>query len=125
MSQKPKNTQNDLMERGKELLHQGNIRRIIIRNAEGRVLLDTSLTVATATVLGLAILLPGSGLFLALIAAVGALYARLKIEVVRELGDGDSVVSGRIVDQAAENLVDEEEAPKPTRKRRVIEDESL
>lgn len=54
----------DLLRRVKELVHQGNIRRITIRNAEGKSVLVIPLTVGIAG----AVLLP-------LWAAVGAIAA--------------------------------------------------
>ncbi len=75
----------------RELVKQGNIRRIIVRTSEGRVLLDTPLNVgagagAVAAVLG--------GLPLMLVTAGVAALARVKIEIVREVGDGDVVDDG-------------------------------
>ncbi len=57
----------DLLSRIKELVHQGNVRRIIIKNSEGRSLLEIPLTVG---VVG-AVLLP-------IWVAVGAIAALAK-----------------------------------------------
>ena len=57
----------DLLGRIKELVHQGNVRRIIIKNSEGRSLLEIPLTVG---VVG-AVLLP-------IWVAVGAIAALAK-----------------------------------------------
>jgi len=68
-----------LVDRVKEIIAQGNVRRLIIRNAEGHVLLEIPLT--TGVVVGGALTL-----FYPLLAALGAmaaLLARFKIEVVR------------------------------------------
>lgn len=68
-----------LVDRVKEIIAQGNVRRLIIRNAEGNVLLEIPLT--TGVVVGGALTL-----FYPLLAALGAmaaLLARFKIEVVR------------------------------------------
>ena len=63
----------------KELLHEGNVRKLIIKDEEGKVYLEIPVT------LGLV------GAFLApTVAAVGALaamVAHLKIEVIRTEGD--------------------------------------
>ena len=54
----------ELLKRVKELVHEGNIRRIIIKNDEGKTLIEIPLTVG---VIG-AVLLP-------VLAAVGAIAA--------------------------------------------------
>jgi len=63
-----------LLARVKELIHEGNVRRIIIKQ-EGRTIAEFPLTVGV----GLAVLAP----MLAAIGAVGALLAQCSIEVVR------------------------------------------
>lgn len=77
----------ELVERVKELVQQGNIRRLIIKSADGRILLQIPLT--------LGVVLSGGMLFfypiLAMLAAIGGLVARVHIEVVRE--EGDAMVS--------------------------------
>jgi hypothetical protein len=60
----------------KELLHEGNIRRIIIKNEEGRTMLEVPLTIG---VLGAA-LLP----VLAAIGAAAAIATRCTLVVERE-----------------------------------------
>jgi phage-related minor tail protein len=65
----------DLLAKIKELIHQGNISRIIIKNEEGKVYLEIPVTVG---VIG-ALLLP----VLAAIGALAALAANFTIEVVR------------------------------------------
>jgi hypothetical protein len=63
----------ELIARIKELLHEGNIRRISIRNEEGHTLIDVPLTVG---VVG-AILVPQ----LAALGAIAALVARCTIVI--------------------------------------------
>lgn len=63
----------------KELLREGNIRRIIIRNDAGKTLLEIPLTIG---VVG-ALIAPQ----LAALGAVGALIANLSIRIEREHGD--------------------------------------
>jgi DNA-binding Lrp family transcriptional regulator len=60
----------------KELVHEGNVRRITIKNEEGKTLFEIPLVVG---VIG-ALLLPQ----LAALGAVGALIARLTITIERE-----------------------------------------
>lgn len=64
----------DLAEKVKQLVHEGNVRRIIIRH-EGRTVVEIPLTVG---VVG-AVLAPE----LAAVAAIGALLTHCSIEVVR------------------------------------------
>ncbi len=66
----------DLLAKIKELIHQGNISRIIIKNEEGKVYLEVPVTVG---VIG-ALLLP----VLAAIGALAALAANFTIEVIRK-----------------------------------------
>ena len=63
-----------LLTRVKELIHEGNVRRIIIKQ-EGRTILEIPLTVGVVGVLVAPVL--------AAIGAIGALIAQCSIEVVR------------------------------------------
>lgn len=74
---------NQLVERVKELLEQGNIRRLIIRNSEGRTLLEIPLTFGAVAGGALVFWNP----LLAALAVIGALVARLRIEIVRNEPD--------------------------------------
>ncbi|MBI1259636.1 MAG: DUF4342 domain-containing protein [Chloroflexi bacterium] len=74
---------NQLVERVKELIEQGNVRRLIIRNPEGRTLMEIPLTLGAVAGGALLFFYP----VLAGLAAIGALVARLKIEIVREEPD--------------------------------------
>jgi hypothetical protein len=65
----------ELIEKIKELIHEGNVRRIIIKDEEGKVYLEIPVTFG---VIG-AILAPT----LAAIGAVAAMVAKLKVEVIR------------------------------------------
>lgn len=70
----------DLVARVKELIEQGNVRRLIIRKKDGDVLLEVPLT--ASVIAGGAMLV-----FAPVLAAVGALaafVAEIKLEVVRE-----------------------------------------
>lgn len=73
-----------LVERVKELIEEGNVRRLIIRNPEGRAMLEIPLTFG---VVGGGALLIFLGPVFAALAVIGALVARLKIEIVREEPD--------------------------------------
>jgi len=73
---------NQAVERVKELVAQGNIRRLIIKNTDDDVLIEMPLTVGA--VAGGAIVLAAP--WLAALGAFAALVARVKIEIVREVG---------------------------------------
>ena len=87
--QKPKNQRDwveemevagaELVERVKSLVAEGNVRRLIIRNANNEVLIEVPLTPAVV-VGGVATVVSP---VLAALGALAALIARLKIEIVR------------------------------------------
>jgi len=95
-----------LTDRVQQLIHQGNIRRIIIRSQSGRVLMDTSLTVGAGLGGALAII---GGFPLAAIAAIAAAFARVKVEIVRELQDGDVLEDRAEKPKRVEINVDDDE----------------
>lgn len=66
----------ELVEKVKQLIHEGNVRRLIIKGEDGKVYLEIPVTIG---VIG--------AFFAPLLAAVGALAAmagNLKVEVVRD-----------------------------------------
>jgi hypothetical protein len=65
----------ELVEKVKQLIHEGNVRRLIIKDEEGKVYLEIPVTLG---VIG-ALVAP----MLAAVGAVAALVADLKIEVIR------------------------------------------
>jgi hypothetical protein len=65
----------DLVKKIKDLLHEGNVRRIIVRDEEGKILLELPVT---AGLVG-AVLAP----WLAAVGAIAALVTRCKISVER------------------------------------------
>jgi hypothetical protein len=68
-----------LVARVKELIHEGDIRQITIKNEEGKVLLQVPLTVGVAGATAAVILAP----VLAAIGALAAIVARLTIVIER------------------------------------------
>ncbi len=100
-----------LVDRVKELIEEGNVRKLIIRNPEGRVLLEIPLTIGVVA---------GGALFafypiLAAVGALAALVAKVTIEVVREepeatvqdVKEGAKNAKRKVeeaVDEARENL---------------------
>jgi len=70
----------EIIEKVKELIHEGNVRRLIIKDEDGKVYLEIPVTFG---VIG-AIFAP----VLAAVGAVAAMVANLKIEVIREEDPG-------------------------------------
>jgi hypothetical protein len=73
----------DLVERTKEIIEEGNVRRIIIRNQEDEVLLEVPLTAGVVVGGAVTIVAP----VLAALGALAALLTHVKIEVVRARKD--------------------------------------
>ncbi len=69
-----------LVARIKELVAEGNVRRLIIRKPDGEVMLEVPLTTGVAVGGVFTIFVP----VLAAIGALAALVAHVKVEVVRE-----------------------------------------
>jgi hypothetical protein len=65
----------ELLEKIKELIHEGNVRRIIIKDEEGKIYLEIPVTIG---VIG-AVIAP----VMAAVGAIAAMVANLKIEVIR------------------------------------------
>ncbi len=76
-----------LVERVKGIIEEGNVRRVIIRNAEGRILLEIPLTFGAVAGGALIWFTP----MIAALAALGALVAKVRIEIVREESLEDAV----------------------------------
>ena len=74
----------DLVDRTKELIEEGNVRRLIIRNEEDEVLMEVPLTAGVVVGGAVTIVAP----VLAALGALAALLTRVKIEVVRTKQDG-------------------------------------
>jgi len=66
----------ELVEKVKQLIHEGNVRRLIIKDEEGKIYLEIPVTFG---VIG-ALIAP----MLAAVGAIAAMVANLKIEVVRD-----------------------------------------
>lgn len=72
-----------LVERVKELVAEGNVRRLIIRAADDKVLLEVPLTAGVAVGGVVTIIAP----ILAALGALAALLAKVKVQVVRKKDD--------------------------------------
>jgi uncharacterized protein DUF4342 len=69
----------ELVDRTKELIAEGNVRRLIIRNPDDEKLLEVPLTTGVVVGGAFTVLAP----VLAALGAMAALLARVKVEVVR------------------------------------------
>jgi hypothetical protein len=78
-----------LLERVQEIIRQGNVRRVIIRTADNRVLMDTTLTLGAVAGAMALVYWP-----LAAVAAIAAAVARVKVEIVREVVDAEADIPG-------------------------------
>ena len=67
----------------KELIHQGNVRHVVIKNDEGRILIEFPVSIGVAG----AVLLP----VWAAVGAVAAIVTQCTIEIEREPGEEDEV----------------------------------
>jgi len=98
-----------LADKVQEAIRQGNVRKVVVRNAEGKVLLETSLTVASgAGIVALILNLPWAIVLAVLGALVGAV-ARVKVEIVREVTDEHPVVEAKKKPAAKKKVNIEEE----------------
>src|SRR3712207_4161179 len=80
----------ELVDRTKELINEGNVRRLIIRNQDDEVLLEVPLTTGVAVGGVVTLVAP----VLAALGALAALLTHVKVEIVRtrrnESGEEDS-----------------------------------
>jgi hypothetical protein len=74
---------NDLVKRTKELIEEGNVRRLIIRNQDDEVLMEVPLTAGVVVGGAVTIVVP----VLAALGALAALLTPVKVEVVRARED--------------------------------------
>jgi len=72
----------ELVDRVKELVQQGNVRRLIIRNSDDKLLLEIPLTAGVAVGGVVTLFAP----LLAALGAMAALLARVKVQIVRSEG---------------------------------------
>lgn len=75
----------DLVDRVKELIKAGNVRRLIIRKPGGDVLLEIPLTAGVAVGSVMTLFAP----VLAAVGAMAALLTKVKVEVVRVKGEDE------------------------------------
>ncbi|MCU0474669.1 MAG: DUF4342 domain-containing protein [Anaerolineae bacterium] len=77
---------NQVVERVQDVIRQGNVRRLIVKTADDKVIIDTTLTLGAAAggVLGLMLGWP-----ILVITTLAAIVARVKVEIIREVTDED------------------------------------
>ena len=73
---------NKLLSRVKELVAEGNVRRLVIRKPNGDLLVEVPLTAGVVVVGAFGIIYP----FLAALLAVAVLMVKVKVEIVRSDG---------------------------------------
>jgi hypothetical protein len=79
-------TGDELKARAEELIKEGNVRRLIIRNEHDRVLLEVPLTAGIAVGGVVTLLNPVA----AALGALGAMFAHLKLEIIRAETDEEA-----------------------------------
>lgn len=90
-----KDMMTEISDTAQNLIDQGNRRRVLARAEDGRVMFDVPLTYVVVGGALLLFFMPGWGWLIAL-GAVGYGFAnRIKLELVRELTDGDDTLQGR------------------------------
>ena len=72
----------DWLGKAKDLINQGNLRRLIVRRPSGRILADLPLTAAVVVLVLLILIVP----MLMALAAVAALVMQFKLEITRDPG---------------------------------------
>ncbi len=73
----------ELVERARQLIEEGNVRRLIIRKPSGEILLEVPLTAGVAVGGVVTVFAP----VLAALGAMAALLAQVKVEIVRTTGE--------------------------------------
>lgn len=98
--EKTKETFNQIVKQGQNLVEKGNQRHVVIRDAEGQKIVDLTGTLAVIIMAGLLLFQPIGGLIM----AAGFIYGvtkRLKIEFLRNVNEEDSVVEMQIPQEDA------------------------
>ncbi|KPP98419.1 MAG: protein of unknown function containing DUF4342 domain [Bacteroidetes bacterium HLUCCA01] len=87
-------TGEDLLRQVKDLIRKGNIRRLMIKNNRGHVLLETSLTMGAAGIGGFILLAP----FLSAVAFVALMVTEARIVVERDPSVDDKEVEAENIE---------------------------
>ncbi len=75
-------TGEDLLKRVKEIIREGNVRKLIIKNKDGEKIIETSLTFGAAGIGGIILIAP----FLSAVAFITLMVSEATILVEREAG---------------------------------------
>lgn len=109
-----------VVEQLKSIVREGNVRRVVVKTADGRVLLDTTLALGA---IGGGLAAAIGGFPLAILAAGVAIIARVKIEIVREVDadtvqddDDDAPITGKQRIQISSDDDEDDDAPSTTNK---------
>jgi hypothetical protein len=86
---------NGLVDKVKQLIHEGNVRRLIIRRPSGEALVEIPLTAGIGVAALLTLLAP----VLAALAAMAALITQFRVEIEREADYPEPVRGSRDLDQ--------------------------
>lgn len=85
-----------LVQRVKDLLKEGNVRQLRIRASDGDIVLETPLTFGV--VAGGAVVLAAP--WLAILGAIAAFVTHVQVEVVREVDDADAEAADEPADKS-------------------------
>jgi len=83
----------ELLGKIEELIHEGNVRRIIIKDGDGKVFMEIPLTIGVLGTIAAPVF--------AAIGALAGLVANFKIEVIR-VADEEKVTDATIVEEESE-----------------------
>jgi len=84
----------NLLAKVRELLHEGNVRRVILKREDGTTILEVPVTAGLAGIVLTAALAPA----LVAIGAIAAVVTRVTVAVEREDEDEDEDETGRLED---------------------------
>ena len=84
-------TENEIVASIKELIYKGNIRRLVVKNPEGRTLVEAPLTWVAVGVVLFFFFAPFA-LPIAILVSIVAIAMKLRVEVLREMTDDDDVI---------------------------------
>lgn len=92
-----RSTTDNISERARDLIEQGNSRRVILKTSDGRQFAEFSLTVAAIGAVVL-LFLPMTWLIV-LFGLVFAIFAKVRIEIVREISKNDEILDVQTDDE--------------------------
>ena len=84
-------TLNEIANQAKTVLEKGNLRHVIIRDANGKQIVDFTMTIAVALVV-VALLFQPLGTFALVGAIIYGMVKKVRVEVVSSIKDSDDVI---------------------------------